>query len=181
MFQDHFCFSISYQPSRISSLVRSVRRKPPPKEKFNWSLNTEKLHLCVARILISMFIAMTWHRSMTLRLLGSIAMRKSELKARRGKISFVEVIWLLVASSAISDFNTWFSIHRSSVYSSEPTYVETLKGETSHFIVSVSSSANFLELLRFQAHAAVTFVDFLKLKSPGDMKILNRFSPLMAQ
>lgn len=121
MFQDHFCFSISYQPSRISSLVRSVRRKPPPKEKFNWSLNTEKLHLCVARILISMFIAMTWHRSMTLRLLGSIAMRKSELKARRGKISFVEVIWLLVASSAISDFNTWFSIHRSSVYSSEPT------------------------------------------------------------
>lgn len=143
------------------SAVSNLARKPPPKETFSWSLNTESLHLCVARILIPMFIAPTWHRSMTLKLLGDKAMHETTLKARRRiKISLFNRVkrFDYSQSSTVSDdfrFHAgaftrrnqlwrWASFQLSTHFSGRDAFTvdSTFRFQSSHFHVIV----NFLQL-----------------------------------
>lgn len=94
-----FCFVFLLQPqlstvSNLHSFLHLLHQKPPTKQSFMWSLNTERLHLCVTRILISMFIAPTRHRSMTLRLLFRHCNAQSWVKSEATENEFLSFIRL---------------------------------------------------------------------------------------
>lgn len=121
-FQDHVLCSfssasvISRFKSHKSLVFVLASQKTPPKETPLKSEYKKCIYVSLW-ILISKFIAVTWHRSMTIRLRSDIERHynaKWSVEKREGrKISlFIQLSdFYCSPSSTISDENSWFSFH----------------------------------------------------------------------